>query len=578
MTEVDFYQLDRSVQDRFADSTRAIGVPVPILRVAPTDRSYLVWFAMSAATMIACSILAWRGVGDLASEIAIAPVWVLGGLALGYALGVFCLLRGLVAQRRFIDKPYRPGLYLFPIGVIDARQEPFRVAGLSEIKAVIPDGDKLVRVDLADGKLVSFPAENVEAATAVQASIDEARRAYEHAVRTQSRRELALLDPLVDSGFSSPFSPKLRLKKQVPAWQRLALPIALAAGVSLGAGVWIVRNRVSERRLYEEATEADTVEAYRAYIARRGSRPNVAEILLPRAELRVAQEARTVEAIEEYLAKHPNSQIGGEVQSALQAVLDAELQKAKDEGTVTALRRFVEKRRAYEQIKKPTELAIDALYRRSLENYLKVANPEHPETPAFFERLLGYAEGHGPTVEIRFMRRLPESVEDADSAVRRSAYYMGNASVPSQYFDDEGFARRESEMVPEIVKRLQAPFPEDIVKFSVAPAIPIEPPVETPPAPKVPTLLVLSESHMSGGYMSRKPRGVFVGVGMKFSAEFVIPGDSKPLRIQSSTWRVPNAQILKEDGAKIADVYEAMAKYGYEKFQRRVLEYFFANP
>jgi hypothetical protein len=577
MTEVDFYKLERSVQDRFADATRGIGVPVPLLCVPSRRRAHIAWFAAGAILLAVVTGSALVGVGVLQSPIAIAPLWVLAGLGAGYAFALLCLLRGASVSHRAASRPYRPGLYLFPIGLVDARDEPLRVARLPEIRALEPLGEGALRVEVEAAPAVEFPISGGATAGEIAAALDEARRAHRHALETQNRRELALLDPLMDSGYTSPFSPKLPLRRSAPLWQRLAVPLALIAGAMLGVGVWTVRNRVSERLLYERAVEEDRVETYRTYLARGGPRPEVGGILLPRAELRIAAQAGTVEAIEAYIARHPVSRIGEEISHALHAALDRELAEMRARGSVTALREFRERRGKYPYIEAPTRAALASLYDEALARYVAVSNPAHPEGPEFFAHLLAYAREHGPEVNVQFIRRTPKSVEAADSAVRRSAYFMGNASVPSQYFDEENSARREAELLREVLGRLQSTFPPDILSFTPKEALTVE--EDQPPFPEAgaPTMFILSETHMSGGYMSRKPRGVFVGVGLKFLAQFVIPGDSKRLKVETSTWRSPNPNLLKEDGAKIGDVYESMARFGYERFQRKLLETFFAK-
>ncbi len=100
------------------------------------------------------------------------------------------------------------------------------------------------------------------------------------------------------------------------------------------------------------------------------------------------------------------------------------------------------------------------------------------------------------------------------------------------------------------------------------------PPLTTPdpiPAAAEPTLFIEYSPEMAGGYMSPKPRGVFVGVGMTFKASFQIPKDSQPLELKSSQWRAPNPQILRNEGTTVADVYERMAADGFTKFGKDFL-------
>src|SRR5690349_14984108 len=125
--KVDFYTLERKAQDRFADSTRSIGVPTPIVRQPPAGRAVVLWSV--GAAFIFASLVWWvlRGFGSLESATAIAPLWFMVGYAVLAAVVVFCLLR-LGAEKTVEESlPYQPGLYLFPAGVFDARSDPLRV-------------------------------------------------------------------------------------------------------------------------------------------------------------------------------------------------------------------------------------------------------------------------------------------------------------------------------------------------------------------------------------------------------------------------------------------------------------------
>jgi hypothetical protein len=576
MLELDYFKLDRAVQDRFADATRGLGVPLPLARLASRDRWPLLWFGLAAASALATGYGTTIGVGDLDNPIALAPFWVLGVFTLGVAASVFFLLFGLGRQHRRRSMPFVPGLFLFPVGVLDARGDVLQVARLPEITGVRADGSHVVVV-AEGGAAWSFPTEDEATAEAVCRAVDEARGHYRHAIETQNRRELALLDPLMDSGFSSPFSPKVPLARHRPVWQRFAPLLALAFGGCVAIGIWIVRNRLSERALYAAATGADTVEAYDRYLERGGPRAEVRDVLRPRAELRRVEAKGSVESLEGYLEKHSESVIRGEIHAALRRALEGELEEAKAKGTVTALREYRERRSRHAYLEEPIAAALDALYAEALAGYVAVANPRVDGGRKLIERLLGHSRQNGPRVEVRFVRSLPSSIEKADSVVRRSLYFMGQRSVPSQYFDDAHSARREAEILPELLKRLQEPFPKDILEFVAGEAAPIVEDRADLPTPEVPTIFISSDVHLSGGYLSEKPRGVFVGVGMKFRIACALPGEPVGPEFESSTWRTPNPQILREEGKGFADVYEAMTEVGYERLKRRFLSYFFAE-
>ncbi|HEX3593770.1 MAG TPA: hypothetical protein VHU80_01675 [Polyangiaceae bacterium] len=562
--EVDFYRLERPIQDRFSDATRSIGLPAPILWEAPPTNSGAPWLLLAVSVSIA---LVWSGVhgfGHLDSSLAIAPVAFAAGYAVAVAAITYCLLRVFAGRSARASIPYRPGLFLFPAGVFDARHDPIRVFLHPELKgASVVDGTRL-RVSSNQGEFL-FRLPDAGAAEQARDTFERARDMYEQAARTEHRREQAMLDPLVDSGFSSPFSPKQRLGRRLPWWAKAAVPVALVVGVVAGPALWKLRNVGSEQRMFNGALASGTVESFRAYLARGGPRAEVSKVLLPRAELRRAMNAGTVEALEDFERTHPDTRIGSEVEGALQAAVTAALGDVTKAGTVTALRDFKARRARYAFIQPAADAAIVALYRGLAKKF--VAGKD-PVVASLFERLLGYSKVHGPHVSIRFARRTPDSVAAADQLVKMSAYFMGKQSVPSQYYTGDYATKRESASGEQIAAAINAPFPADVLHAEVVPPLVGQEPL---PAPTEPTLFIDYAPDMAGGYMSDKPRGVFVGVGMTFKASFLIPKDNQPLEMKSSLWRAPNPQILRSEGTGVADVYEKMASESFGKFTRDFL-------
>jgi hypothetical protein len=559
--DVDFYSLDRPVQDRFSDATRAIGVPTPIVRESPEDRRWMYWLVAAVAILFGLSSSVVHGVGELESSVAIAPAGFAVAFAVAAAAAAYCVLQVLALRNARAVVPYEPGLYLFPAGVFDARSDPIRVFLHPELKDTsVVEGSKLRIV--TDGGEFVFRLPDPGIAAQAKSALQHAGELYSQAVQTSNRREQAMLDPLVDSGFSSPFSPRLKLAKREPVWAKLSLPLAVAIGILVGPALWKGRNAVSEGRLYASALRQNDVPGYRAYLARGGTRPEVSDVLLPRAELAEAIHVGTVEAIEGFATAHPRSKIQAEVDAALRAAVSAELASAQKVGTVTALRDFKQRRSAYPFIAPAVEAATVAIYRSVLADFTP---GKSPPVASFYERLLGYTKVHGPKVVVRVARRLPESVRNADTQVKLSAYFMGKQSVPSQYFIGDFAARREAPVVGRLAKAIAASFPADVLAVQVEPTQ--ADPEALPPVTE-PTLILDYAPEMAGGYMCPKPRGVFVGVGMMFKASFQIPGDDQPLELKDSLWRTPNPQILKNEGTTVADVYEKMAGDGFAKFEK----------
>jgi hypothetical protein len=569
--DVDFYRLERPVQDRFADATRAIGLPTPIVREPARDFRIVGWIF---ATLVAVFALVWtvsRDFGALDRPLAIAPSWLAFAYSIEIAAVVLSALRAAGVWNSRTTLPYRPGLYLFPVGVIDARAVPLRVFRHPALRDIAVTGSTDLKITVDGGAFV-FRLPDASAAEHAKGGFLEARRQYEAALDAKNRREEAMLDPLVDSGFSSPFSPRAPITHREPPWVKGTILIALGVGVVLGPLVWKLRNAASEKQLYTIALERNDVAAYQAYIARGGHRPEARDILLPRAELRSAMAEKTVEALQQFAASHPNSKIQTEIDAAIRVAVDADLTEARNAGTVTALRDLQARRSAYAFINPAIEAAKSELFRKASAQF---AEGKDAAVASFIERLLGYTKAHGPRVLVRFVRRIPDSVEQADQQVLRSAYFMGKQSLPSQYFTGDYAVRRETDVAKQLIEALNPLFPPDILKLEQGDTQTDPGPV---PAPTEPTLFVEYVPEMSGGYMSPKPRGVFVGLGMFFKTSFRIPGDGQPLESKYSFWRMPNAKILEAEGATVADVYEKMATDGFDKFLKGFTGFLLGKP
>jgi hypothetical protein len=572
MREIDFYQLPRPIQDRFIGATQG-GVPSPIMVARPKSRRALTWFTCAAAALVATLAVARLGFGSLESAFALhAPRLIPLYVALT-ACSVFCLLRGLACQKRESMAPYRPWVYFFPIGIVDARAPKLRVFDVHEIESLERSGSAGVSVRVSSGEQFVFEVgepRNVELAKAV---LDEARRAVRQADETQSRRDRAVLDPLWDTGFSNPFSPKTSLVRKEPLRLLATVPLALVLGVVLGAGIWLLRNSTSEQRLYVRARQRDELAGYRAYLARGGHRADVLDILLPRAELRAVRASGNLAAIERFIAAHPNSKISGEIAAAHRDVLLELLEQAKAAGTISALDEFQRRNPQHSLVQRELGHAREQVYARAFKKFQAQAQDE--EAVRFFERLLVYARQHGPDVQIRFQRRLASSTDSIERGLQKNPYFMGTVSLPSQYFDAARARRREQRAAQRLVARFAETFPPDVLKLELGAPLPES--EQIPASVTVPTLFIKHTLEMNGLYLSRNPRGIFVGMGILFQSVFRVPGDAKPLEVKFSQWRPPELALYEREGATIEQVYEATAAEAFERFTKRFIASVFAR-
>lgn len=577
MQKSNFYEFTRPVQERFIGSVNGTGMPTPILerRGGPSLPFY--WLALSAVGLLLVIALFPLGLGNLESGLAIQSVVLL----VAYVAGIFALVFGVMmtvsAWREIKALPFRPGVYAFPIGVVDARAYILKIHPLSEITNVEQRANELA-LTVEGGATYSFPFKSSDDVKTAAASLGAARTHLEQAFSTRESMRpgaLAGIDPF--HGAASPFVPNKALVREVPLWAKFPWAFALAVGAVAGISIWMLRNQVGDRRLYAAALEKNDIPSYRAYLARgRRFKDEVERTQLPRAELRVAEKIGSVDAIEEYIRTHSNSAIPDEVQAARRTALLKELERSKAPGTVTALRDF-DFRHPRHGLDAELRKSIHQVYVTALEKYRTQFAPKDPEITKFVEQLVAVTETKGPSVLIRFRRKNSRTLEKADSVVSKSSMFNGTQSFPSRYFDVAHLQARENDTAAAIIQRFTEAFPKDIV--SVQMGEPLSEADGALPAPQVPTLFIDYGVEWAGGVVtSTNPRGVFIGAGVIFDASFRLPTDAKPLRLKLNDWRSPDVTKLKGESKAEEKLYESLARNCFEVFTKKMVATLFRAP
>jgi hypothetical protein len=568
MQRVDFYKLERSLQDRFINATRGEGLPTPIVVRETGQWAHIAWAGAGALLVVSWAFFVTVGYGELDHPLALAsPVWLVVHVAFGIGLGVVTV-RAMAARWELRASPFRPGVYVFPGCVVDARRRTFRVWSIEEVSEFRASAGK-VTVALRSGPSFSFPTSDPQALTATLKELEQASQRFSQVLGGAG--EISALDPLRDSGIPNPLAPTERIQRR-----RFMNPVIVAvacgaAACALAWAVWSVRNQLSARVLYRAATERNDTAAYRAYLERGGERQEVREILLPRAELRDAMAKDSVEAIEDYVKKHGQSKIEGEVSAVHRAALLKELERARRAGTVTALKKLKERYPSgFKLIENEWQAAKRALYDAAFGRFEAAAGEEAGELVPFFRKLLDYAAQHGPRVDVRFHQRAVPSRGRIDEMLRKNPYYTDKNQSPAQYFDAGQVRKHEQASGQRIIAAFQKLFPEDMLDFELGDKIGDA--VEETPTPKVPTLFVEHRTQLSGGYLSSRPRAVFVGAAFMFEAFFVLPGESSAPALKYSLWRPPDLKQFQEEGKKPPELYEAMNREGFDRFTDRLLK------
>lgn len=578
MKAVDFYKLQRAIQDRLVGSIVSGFPPAPILSVKSGTPQKLIWLGLSAACFLLVVVVARIGYGALDSSIALHSGLALP-LYLGLTFGIcFGLVQAYAVSVRERALPYAAGIYLFPACLLDARSDQFKVYDTQDLSSVDAQGSA-IRVAFAGGHQFVFPLAPGSNAQDVIAEINSARDRAMHAKATEDPGELVGVDPLHNPRFSSPVGPRDPYPVRLPPWGTLGWALAAVLAVVLGPAIWMLRNSGSDGTMYARATQANDSAAYREYLAHgQRHKDEVRDVLLPRAELRDAEKAGTVDALLDYKAKHPSSKIAGEVAQSIRAAMLAELERAKAKGTLVALQEF-EKRYPEHGVGPELAAAKHAVFARELDAYRKRTPNKDKAVLPLVERLFAFAEKSGPKVEIRFRKKKSESIGRADQSIAKSPSFMGEVSYVSKYFDDKHSQKREQALGAALSQKLDAGLSPELFDFQIGPPVPAD--AEALPEVKVPTVFVTHTADWSGHqYVAGRPRGAYVGVSFPFEVVFVVPGDPKPFKYKLDVVKQPNLGKLREEepmpqpGQAEESVYGAMGDDAFDQLAHRFLGLF----
>jgi len=577
MKEIDFYQLDRTAQERFVGSVNGRGLPLPILKMASKSALPLILRGASAVCIAVALVLAVVGYGSLGSRMAIQGV---GSLVLYVALTALATLGFLVASARakaYAGSPFKHGVYVFPTGLIDARTAKLRLHPMDDFRGLFGPDVRGLTVDFG-GTSFSFPVTDPAEIAAVKEGLDRARGALGEAAAQGDSvrpRALAALDPL--QGYANPLASSDRLTQRKFGWGASAFAIAALVGVVVGAPVWLVRNVRSDEAMFARAAAADDRASYEAYLAV-GSRhaAEVSALLLPRAELHEAEKVGTVEAIEQFMKDHPTGQVVPLARASLKAALLAELETAAKAGTLAALNDFA-KSHDHALVEAELSAARHAVYQAALARYAAVGPDKSSAAALLVQRLVAWSEVKGPRVDVRFHTKRSKTLDRADRAASQSRQFKGVVSIPSRYFDDAAEKAERDAFVADVAKRFTDVFTPEILSLTAGDPV-TDPDAALPAQVTVPTLFVEPSVVWAGAIQaSHQPRGVFIGVDMVFDAVFRTPDASKPVTVKMDMWRVPELAAAKDSDAPEPIVYAAMRGKAFEQFEKKLLGTFFAK-
>ncbi len=576
MKQVDFFALTRNIQDRFLSSCRGEFDPKPILFRRASRPTGWFWLTLSPLSLLAMWALYRTGLGDMESSLGRHP----GAYVAGYVVLAITFAVGIVewaAHRAAIaGLPFAPGFYVFPACIVDARTTKLGVTPISEVSSVAVVADTVVVK--AGPRTLRFPIAagyGDQALSAIKLAQMQCSDELEATARV-------LLDPLAPPVVNAPFAPEKALVPRRPLWVKVRLVVAVAFGV-VGVVIYQKRDKVSDDAMFAAAKARDDVATYERYLDRGSEhRTTVSRLLLPRAELRLAVADGTVEAIDAFKARYPDTDITEEVEAARRRALEVAFAAAAAPQTFDALLAFDATYPGH-HLGQQVAASRRAIYARGL-TACKSKLAEKGKTVAVAEQLIAHAEKIGPLptpagargafVDVR-MRAVPsKALAKADALVEKNTYYVGPRSRPTQYLLPDKLQELEAREAQRYVDALGGCFPETVLRFRVGQDM--DGAAELP-AVDSPTLVISYRLEPSGkNYASAKPRGIFIGVVFFFRVDFLLPGGAEPHVLKhvlpvDVPGRIVIAHADKPDGKLEQKVYDAITAEAFDDVYRRYL-------
>jgi hypothetical protein len=562
MKRIDFFSLARPVQERFIAATRGQGSPVPLLVARqPLPLAAIGWALLAVGSVAGWIAVLRLGYGKLEDSVALQPTSLLGLEIALLVLAVLLALQSRRALRKRLRLPFVPRVYLFPIGVIDARTEQVVTHGWEDLRD-LDVGTSGVRLAFANGAF-AFPLTSSAQGEELKARSSEYREKV--AATDTSEKDLVVMDPLRDNGFKNPFSPTDSMRPPRPAKLPLLALGLFAGAVLLAFGAFALRNHLGEHAIYARAVVQNSVEGYRAYLARGGKRPDVSELLLPRAELHAAIAEDDVDAIDRFAAAHPGSKIDSEVQTALRAALLKALAAAKAKGTITAFREYETKYKSHLALVPELAGARVAYLTGVLDHFQKTAKPSK-ELWLLARRLVVWADQHpGAKVSVRFSQEESHTLEKNEHMLASSAYYGGDKTLPSHFLLGDSARSAERSAAAELSNALDRAFPDDLLHFEPGPNVP------PGPAPHFdePTILVSYRLEISSPLVSKKPRGIYSAVGLVATTVLTIPDKEAPSTSKYTAWHAPDVKRVEAGELLPENVYSDLVARAWNKYMAK---------
>lgn len=588
MRSIDFFTLSRTVQDRILGGIEGRFPPEPLVRFKAQQSHPYHHFGLALFGLIVLVVVQRLGYGAFDSSLARQSVAFLAV----YAIAAFCLFGGLILAAchyvRLSRLPYPRGVFVYPARVLDARKHPMVDYPLTDLTGAVLRPDGLV-LTFQGGRTFVFPTSTVaQHGEGIVAELARAQHLAREAAMGSDPNAVLAFDPLHEPRFANPVGPGEPLQYELPSWAKFGWAYGVCAALLFGPLLWTVRNFVSDASAYRSAQREATPAAFQAYLLHgRRYRTEVEGELLPRAELAVAEQVGSIDALLDFEKTHEKSRIKPEIEAAKQRAYRATFERARAKGTLSALREFDTKYPKH-GLKSEFAAAVHELFVEAQNKYAPVDAPVGTKSPApakdavaFLRAAIAFAETHKNTVDLRVRRKSSPTLGRVEKALARMPEYMGDMSRPARYFDETHEGPRDKQTLDELGTLLGAHVPSEFLDFhTVTEPMPAD--AKTPDVTR-PTIVVTVMTEWSGHTVpTKKPRGVFVGLYLHYDIELLLPGGTSSHHKHVVYRPVPSGKLKELEAAPRTDppieelVYESMVVEARKQFLAKSDTLFFA--
>lgn len=514
------------------ESAQGASPPAPIVQRLGDPRAQ-VFIGLAGGAGVLFLVLLVVGFGSLESALAKhgAPLLALYfGLLFAVPFGILRFIRPRVLAKKL---PWKPGVYVFPMCLVDARSASLAIHSMRDLSRMDKaTASSPLRLSFKGGGTYEFPVAG--GADDANFRFDVAQKQAEHALQSGDDGELTTLDPFHESrkSWTSPIGPTSSLVDRTPGWVKNDLFLALAFALVFAPGTWALRNAASDKSMFAKAAAVASPEAWKAYLVHGTNHADeVQSTLLPRAELEVAKKAQTVDAIRAFQASHPGSAVDAEASAALRDAFLRELDKAKAKGSLAALDEFV-KTYPDHHLDKELAAAKHDLYAKSAVAFGRLGKSDDPTVKAFVDELRTWLEAHGTTVTIVFRREVSPALAQADKLIGAAPLNknLGMHQV-TQWFDPNADQPKEADVAKAFETALRKVFGPDLANVTMGPDG--DDAATQALAAKTPLVVVRYRFGWLGAAYSSAPlKRSFAGVYVSGDATFSVPGGASPLKVR----------------------------------------------